>query len=136
MAKLAELNGYPCTRHVLDLAYVLELSNRQQANITTIYDNMKKAVMLWQEIVSIEKIANEGFKNKTITDSQIKQLIMKGSEVYGQLRYIHQLNTHLKMVDILTPKQINLYNNLRGHSPWTIANDNNRYYCSTNSLVC
>lgn len=51
MAKLAELNGYPGPRHVLDLVNELELSNRQKANITTIYDNMKKkAIDLGQEM--------------------------------------------------------------------------------------
>ena len=117
MAKLAELNGYPGPRHVLDLANELELSNRQKENITTIYDNMKnKSVELGQEILNVEKIANEEFINKTITDSQMKQLIFKSSEIYGQLRYAH-LSTHLKMLAILTPEQVNLYNNLRGYSP-------------------
>ncbi|CAN5515904.1 hypothetical protein BH18THE2_BH18THE2_22290 [soil metagenome] len=116
MAKLAELNGYPGPRHVLDLANELKLSNEQKAKITTIYDNMKKkAVDLGQKIVNVEKIANGEFINKTITDSQIKQLIFKSSEIYGQLRYAH-LSTHLKMLDILSPEQVNLYNNLRGYS--------------------
>jgi hypothetical protein len=83
MAKLADLNGYPGPRHVLDLANELELSNGQKANITTIFDDMKKkAVDLGEEIVNVEKIANEGFINKTITDSQMKQLIFKSSEIY------------------------------------------------------
>jgi hypothetical protein len=117
MAKLADLNGYPGPRHVLDLANELELSNGQKANITTIFDNMKKkAVDLGEEIVNVEKIANEEFINKTITDSQMKQLIFKSSEIYGQLRYVH-LSTHLKMLGILTPEQVNLYSNLRGYSP-------------------
>jgi hypothetical protein len=121
MAKLAELNGYPGPRHVLDLANELELSNKQKANITTIYDNMKKkAAVLGQEIISIEKIANEEFINKTITDYQMKQLIFKSSQIYGQLRYTH-LITHLKILDILTPEQVNLYNNLRGYSPRIMA---------------
>jgi len=116
MAKLAELNGYPGPRHVLDLANELKLSNEQEAKITTIYDNMKKkAVDLGQKIVNVEKIANGEFINETITDSQIKQLIFKSSEIYGQLRYAH-LSTHLKMLDILSPEQVNLYNNLRGYS--------------------
>jgi hypothetical protein len=75
-----------------------------------------KSVELGQEILNVEKIANEEFINKTITDSQMKQLIFKSSEIYGQLRYAH-LSTHLKMLTILTPEQVNLYNNLRGYSP-------------------
>ena len=116
MAKLAELNGYPGPRHVLDLTNELKLSDEQRKNITTIYDDMKeKAIELGQKIVNIERIANEEFANKSITDTQMKQLILKSSEIYGHLRYTH-LNTHLRMLDILTPEQITLYNNLRGYS--------------------
>ncbi len=116
MAKLAELNGYPGPRHVLDLTNELKLSDEQRKNITTIYDDMKdKAIELGQKIVNIERIANEQFVNKSITDTQMKQLILKSSEIYGQLQYTH-LNTHLRMLDILTPEQITLYNNLRGYS--------------------
>lgn len=116
MAKLAELNGYPGPRHVLDLTSELKLSDDQRKNITTIYDDMKeKAIELGQKIVNIERIANEEFVNKSITDTQMKQLILKSSEIYGHLRYTH-LNTHLRMLDILTPEQITLYNNLRGYS--------------------
>jgi hypothetical protein len=40
---------------------------------------------------------------------------LKSAEIYGQLRYTH-LNTHLKMLDILTSEQTALYNSLRGYS--------------------
>jgi Spy/CpxP family protein refolding chaperone len=100
----------------LDLTNELKLSDEQRKNITTIYDDMKeKAIELGQKIVNIERIANEEFVNKSITDTQMKQLILKSSEIYRQLRYTH-LNTHLRMLDILTPEQITLYNNLRGYS--------------------
>jgi hypothetical protein len=100
MAKLAELNGYPGPRHVLDLTNELKLSDEQRKNITTIHDDMKeKAIELGQKIVNIERITNEQFVNKSITDTQMKQLILKSSEIYGQLRYTH-LNTHLRMLDI------------------------------------
>ncbi len=116
MAKLAELNGYPGPRHVLDLTNELKLSDEQRKNITTIYDNMKeKAIELGQKIVNIERNANEEFVNRSITDTQMKQLVLKSSEIHGQLRYTH-LNTHLKMLDILTSEQTALYNSLRGYS--------------------
>src|ERR671911_970810 len=62
MAKLAELNGYPGPRHVLDLTNELKLTDDEyyMKNITTIYDDMKeKAIELGQKIVNIERIANE-----------------------------------------------------------------------------
>jgi Spy/CpxP family protein refolding chaperone len=116
MALLAELNGYPGPRHVLDLANELELSNEQKQNITAVYNNMKnKAIKLGQEIVDTEKGANDAFANKSISDLQLKQLIIESAQAYGQLRYVH-LSTHLSMLDILTPEQVSLYNQLRGYS--------------------
>ena len=111
-----KINGYPGPRHVLDLANELELTPDQQNNITAIYEDMKlKAEKLGQEIIHIEKVANEGFANRSITDETLHQLILKSGEIYGQLRYIH-LSTHLKMMDILSLEQVDLYNQLRGYS--------------------
>jgi Spy/CpxP family protein refolding chaperone len=116
MAKLAELNGYPGPRHVLDLGKELGLTTAQKENITMIYNYMKReALKLGQEILQIEKTANELFDNKSISDSELQRLIKKSAENYGKLRYIH-LTTHLKMMDILSQEQIILYNTLRGYN--------------------
>lgn len=116
LAILAELNGYPGPRHILDLANELQLTDRQKDNITTIYNNMKTdAIDIGQEIIDIESIVNEKFENGTITDEDLKQLMLSSAQHYGNLRYLH-LSTHLNMMDILSQEQINLYNNLRGYS--------------------
>jgi Spy/CpxP family protein refolding chaperone len=122
MAKLAELNGYPGPRHVLDLANKLNLTSSQKSNITDIYNDMKeRSQKLGTQIINIERTANEAFaNNKSISDRDLKQLIMKSADIYGQLRYTH-LSTHLKMMDILNPEQIDLYNQLRGY--YSIRND-------------
>ncbi|HYY71265.1 MAG TPA: hypothetical protein VE595_02530 [Nitrososphaeraceae archaeon] len=120
MAKLAELNGYPGPRHVLDLGKELGLTTVQKENITMIYNYMKReALKLGQEILQIEKTANELFANKSISDSELQQLIIKSAENYGKLRYIH-LTTHLKMMGILSQEQIILYNTLRGYNTTTM----------------
>lgn len=119
MAKLAELNGYPGPRHILDLEKELGLTTVQKENITIIYNDMKReALKLGQEILQIEKTANELFANKSISDSELQRLILKSAENYGKLRYIH-LNTHLKMIGILSQEQIILYNTLRGYNTTT-----------------
>jgi hypothetical protein len=116
IALLAELNGYPGPRHILDLANELGLNTEQKQNITTIYNSMKnQAIILGNEIISIEKIANDAFANRSITDTQLKQLISESAQKYGELRYVH-LSTHLSMQNILTPEQVSLYNQLRGYS--------------------
>lgn len=120
LAKLAELNGYPGPRHVLDLGKELGLTTVQKENIIIIYNDMKReALKLGQEILQIEKTANELFANKSISDSELQRLIIKSAENYGKLRYIH-LTTHLKMIDILSQEQITLYNMLRGYNTTTM----------------
>ena len=119
MAKLAELNGYPGPRHILDSEKELGLTTVQKENITIIYNDMKReALKLGQEILQIEKTANELFDNKSISDSELQRLIKKSAENYGKLRYIH-LTTHLKMIGILSQEQIILYNTLRGYNTTT-----------------
>ena len=116
LAILAELNGYPGPRHVLDLADELQLTNGQRENITMLYNRMKtEAIDIGQEIISIESIANEKFDNGTITDEDLRELLLLSAQNYGNLRYVH-LSTHLKMMDMLSSEQIDLYNSLRGYS--------------------
>lgn len=116
MAILAELNGYPGPRHALDLANELGLSDEQEKNITAVYNDMKeKAVKLGLEIINTEKAANDAFTTKSINDTQLKQLVLRSGQLYGQLRYVH-LSTHLSMLNILTSEQTSLYNQLRGYS--------------------
>ena len=43
MAKVAELNGYPGPRHVLDLAAQLKLTPEQRQEVQAIYDPMTAA---------------------------------------------------------------------------------------------
>ena len=45
MAKLAELNGYPGPRHILDLGKELGLTTVQKENITIIYNDMKREAL-------------------------------------------------------------------------------------------
>lgn len=116
LAILAELNGYPGPRHILDLANQLRLTEKQKENITMIHNNMKtEAIGVGKNIIQIESIANEKFENKSITDNDLKELILSSAQFYGQLRYLH-LSTHLNMIEILTKEQVELYKNLRGYS--------------------
>ena len=116
MTKLAELNGHPGPRHILDLGKELGLTTVEKEYIIIIYNDMKReALISGQEILQIEKTANKLFANKSISDSELQRLIIKSAENYGKLRYIH-LTTHLKIMDILSQEQIILYNTLRDYN--------------------
>ena len=116
LALLAELNGYPGPRHVLDLETDLQLSEQQKNKIDSIYKDINaNAKKIGSTLIDVENQLNTLFTNKTITNSTLDQLIQESASIYGKLRYAH-LNAHLKTMEILSPEQVTLYNELRGYS--------------------
>lgn len=116
MAKLAELNGYPGPRHVLDMADELELSDDQLLDIERVYEEMRdEAIPLGEKIIEKEEVLDQAFTDKTITSESLQQGIKESADIYADLRFVH-LKYHLMMMDILTENQVEKYNELRGYS--------------------
>lgn len=118
MAKPAELNGYPGPRHVLDAneAGEFDLTEDQLNKIEQLFVEMQeKAIPLGEKIIELETEIDTQFKEKSITDNKLKELINESGEYYAKLRYTH-LTTHLQIVNILNSKQVQLYNELRGYT--------------------
>lgn len=116
MAKPAELNGYPGPRHVLDAyeAGEFELTEDQLQTIRDLFDEMQQtAIPLGEKIIALETEIDNGFKDKTVIDESLKELIDTSADIYAALRFAH-LKTHLQMVSILTD-QVQHYNELRGY---------------------
>lgn len=131
IAKLAELNGYPGPRHVLDIAQELQLTDRQRMEIELIYQNMSNnAKSIGSTIIDIEQDMDEAFANKTITEENLLALLDKSANLYGQLRFIH-LSAHLDTAQIMTTEQIQMYNEMRGYDEGSrdnssVSNNDNR----------
>jgi hypothetical protein len=122
MAKLAELNGYPGPRHVLDMASELQLTNRQKMEIERIYQNMSNnAKSIGAAIIDIEQNMDGAFVNKTITQENLKLMLDKSADLYAQLRFVH-LSAHLDTIQMLTMEQVQMYNTMRGYD--SSSNDN------------
>lgn len=118
MSKPAELNGVPGSKHLLDMikAGKLEVTKKQKKKIKSVYQRMKKnAIDKGKQLIAVEKEIDNGFKNRTIDQSELKQKITKSADLYGELRYIH-LKTHLEMLDVLDESQIKKYNKFRGYT--------------------
>ncbi len=118
MAKPAELNGYPGPRHVLDAydAGEFQLTNEQHKQIEALYEEMRsEAIELGEKIIDIEKGIDDAFTGKTITNAFLQEKVKESADLYGQLRVVH-LKYHLSMVEILTPQQVEKYNELRGYT--------------------
>lgn len=122
IAKLAELNGYPGPRHVLDMASELQLTDGQRMEIELIYQNMSnKAKSIGAAIIAVEQDMDRSFANKTITEENLKLMLDKSADLYGQLRIVH-LSAHLDTVQILTIEQVQMYNTIRGYDSSGIDN--------------
>jgi hypothetical protein len=115
MAKLAELNGYPGPRHVLDMASELQVTDGQRIEIERIYQNMSNnAKSIGAAIIDTERDMDRAFNDKTITQENLKLMLDKSADLYAQLRFVH-LSAHLDTIQVLTIEQVQMYNTMRGY---------------------
>jgi len=116
LAKAAELNGLPGPKHILEMKKEIELTPEQEQLIVALYNDMKKgAIALGNKLVEQEKDLNNKFAERKIDEKALDKLLTKISETHKALRYTH-LSAHLKTPSILTERQIENYNKLRGYS--------------------
>jgi Spy/CpxP family protein refolding chaperone len=111
-AKAAELNG---SKHVLDLAQQLKLTEIQRQQVQAIFDRMSAAAMpLGAELVGRERLLDQLFQKGEITPDRLAAETTAIGELQGRLRSVH-LSAHLETRALLNPDQIALYEQLRGY---------------------
>lgn len=116
LAKVAELNGIPGPRHILDMGDEIDLNENQRSQIEILYNVMKEdATALGIKYVDLEKQLNESFANRDIDEAKLKDLLMQLAHVSYELRYAH-LIAHLRTNEILSVDQVDKYNRLRGYN--------------------
>ena len=114
-AKAAELNHYPGPKHVLDAAVELGLTTGQKEQTQKIYQEMhEKAVRAGRRIVEEEGRLDDLFASGRIDPRQLDSLTAAIALSQGRLRAIH-LGAHLAEREVLTPSQIQRYDELRGY---------------------
>lgn len=115
LSLVAELNGVPGPRHVLDMKHELELDVQQVERIEAIYEQMKdEAIPLGTELIRLERELDEAFAHGTIGDAELRRLVAAIGNVRQELRYVH-LSAHLKTPGVLSQQQIDTYSRLRGY---------------------
>jgi Spy/CpxP family protein refolding chaperone len=115
-ALAAELNHYPGPKHVLDLSDDLELSVEQKRRMEEIFEAMRgNARGLGAEIVTAERELDVAFASGTIDDATLQHHTDTIAELQGRLRATH-LAAHLTTREVLTPQQIQRYDELRGYA--------------------
>tara|TARA_B100001105_G_C22216982_1_gene367934 strand:- start:62 stop:595 length:534 start_codon:yes stop_codon:yes gene_type:complete len=116
LAKAAELNGLPGPAHILEMEDKINLTDKQKKKIQKIYNEMKgEAIALGKQLIRLEMGLNRGFSNRNINQELLENYVREIEKVRAKLRIVH-LSTHLQTPNILTNKQIILYNKLRGYS--------------------
>jgi Spy/CpxP family protein refolding chaperone len=114
-AKAAELNHYPGPKHVLELAGKLSLEKGQIDQTKEAYNRMHKdAVSLGRKIVEKEGFLDHLFASGRIDAEKLRKTTLEIGTLQGELRAVH-LRAHLEMRRILTPHQIQRYDELRGY---------------------
>ncbi|AHE97231.1 Spy/CpxP family protein refolding chaperone [Thioalkalivibrio paradoxus] len=115
MALAAELNGYPGPLHTLELARELELTPEQEQRTRQLFAEMQQeAGRLGEKLVDAEEALDRLFREQEATPDSVLKASMEAAELRGQLRATHLLS-HLEMMAVLSPEQVERYNTLRGY---------------------
>ena len=115
LAKAAELNGYPGPMHVLQLKEQLGLTARQVQETQRAFDEMKSsATEIGRAIVQRERELDDAFARRTIDGKLLDEKVNEIGRLGAALRAAH-LRAHLRMREMLTPRQIEKYDELRGY---------------------
>jgi len=115
LALAAELNGYPGPIHAIELSNELNLSPEQIAKLKALFEAMKtETIPLGTSLISEERQLNEEFSHHTITPARLTAATQRIGAAQAMLRAAH-LKYHLSTAELLTPEQIERYNELRGY---------------------
>lgn len=116
LAKPAELNGFPGPLHLLELVHEIELSEAQEIAINKLYEEMRsEAIMAGEMYLQAEFALDEAFESGIVNPDLLEKLLNESAEALASLRLVH-LSAHLATKPLLTPQQVQRYNELRGYS--------------------
>jgi len=115
LASVAEKNGFPGPKHVLDLVVELKLTSEQSEAARKLMENVGvSAKALGSEIVRKEEELNALFKSDSLSPQSLESKLREIGKLRADLRGIH-LQAHLRMKWVLRPEQTELYSKLRGY---------------------
>lgn len=115
LAKAAELNGYPGPAHVLELAQELGLDEAQRRATQALFENMRlRAGNAGAELIAKERELDGLFAAGKIDDAQLAARLGEIGALQAQIRGIH-LSAHLAQKALLSSRQVETYNRLRGY---------------------
>lgn len=115
LASYAEMNGFPGPKHVMELKDQLGLTTDQLKKTEGLRNGVELSGKLTgKEIVHEEEELYKLFEEGKANDRTVRARVERIGKLRGELRFIH-LQAHLKMKQVLSPNQVQRYNELRGH---------------------
>jgi Spy/CpxP family protein refolding chaperone len=116
LALAAELNGYPGPLHTLELANDLGLTAAQREDVQALFASMKaETIPLGERLIREEAELDRLFATRSLTREALARVTAAIGSTQAALRNSH-LKFHLATVEVLSPEQVQRYNQLRGYS--------------------
>jgi Spy/CpxP family protein refolding chaperone len=116
LALAAELNGYPGPLHTLQFADVLGLSDAQRQRTKELLEaENAETIPIGEKLIKQETELDRLFASKSVEPATLEAATSAIGATQGALRAAH-LRYHLTMMKVLTPEQVQRYNELRGYS--------------------
>lgn len=113
MALVADRNGFPGPRHILDLRQELQLTPAQEQQVQLLYDRMHAdALAVGQELLAKETELERLFASGAQDTAAAQRLVQESAALRGKLRWVH-LSAHLQARALLTAEQRARYQALR-----------------------
>jgi len=113
MALVADRNGYPGPRHILDLAAHLDLSPKQVSNVEALFSSMQQdALAVGRKLLDNEAALGKLFAAGAVDSEAARRLVQESAALRADLRWVH-LSAHLEAYKLLTPEQRARYHDLR-----------------------
>ncbi len=115
LALAAELNGCPGPLHVLELADALGLLPEARGRAEALTREMKaETIAIGERVIAEEAALDRLFAERRATPTNLAEATARIAATQGDLRAAH-LRYHVAMRDLLSPDQVDRYNQRRGY---------------------
>lgn len=112
MALVADRNGYPGPRHVLELRSELKLTPEQESALEKLFTRMhEQAVTRGKEVLVAEEKLEAMFAQAR-AEAELREQAFRVATLRAELRWVH-LAAHLTAQKLLTSEQLAAYQQLR-----------------------
>jgi Spy/CpxP family protein refolding chaperone len=112
---VAEMNGLPGPRHVLDAAASLSLTDTQISAVQEVFNAMHAtALPAGERFLAAQEALEADLRAGQVTSETLRSRLSGVEQLRTELALVH-ITAHLRTAAILTPEQRARYDIVRGH---------------------